>query len=121
MAITWGSAAHFLATAWHDVVTSAEAVARHQAQVQAVAVKVEEVEIIGTAIPPIAGVSLTALEITRLSMFAFGAICQLILKCDGDEAAAAKANPGIHPDLFSQAKQLMTQYPNLVSQAKSLL
>jgi hypothetical protein len=119
--ITWDSAAHFFATAWHDVVVGAEAVARHNAQVQAVGIKVEQIEIVGTLVPPTAGISLLALEITRLSMFAFGAVCQLILVADGDEAKAAKDNPGIHPDLFTQAKQLMAQYPQLVDQAKSLV
>lgn len=115
--VTFDSVGHFFAVGWHDIVVSARAVANHNAQVQQGANKVEQITA-GVAVffPP----ALEALEIERVSVFAFGIVCQLILAAEGPDAAA-KANPGIHPDLFQQASQLMTQYPQLVNQAKGLL
>ena len=115
--ITWDSVGHFFATGWHDISVAARAIADHQSQVQVVVSKVEEVTA-GAAVffPP----ALEALEIERVSMFAFGIVCQLILVAGGPDAAS-KAHPGVHPGLFQQASQLMGQYPSLVNQAKAML
>ena len=116
MAITWQSVSHFFATAFHDIGVGGRAVASHQAQIQAVGTKIEEVTAAVSAFYPPA---LMALEVERVSMWALGVICQLIQE-HGSADAASKANPGIHPDLFTQVEQLMQQNPQLVAQAAAL-
>lgn len=119
--ITWESAGHFFATAWHDICVAGRAVANHNQQIQQVGLKVEEITAAVAVIPAIAPEALLVLEIERISMFGLGIICQIILDHDHNLDAAAKANPGIHPNLWQQAAQLLTQYPQLVAQAKTLV
>lgn len=121
MAITWDSIGHFLATAWHDLCVGGRAVAAHNQQIQRAGTTAEELTAALAVVPGLAPEALAALEIERISMFGLGVICQIILDHDKDLGAAAKANPGIHPNLWQQALDLMTQYPQIVAQAASLV
>jgi hypothetical protein len=116
MAITFSGVDHFFAAALHDIVTGGRAVASHNAEIQQDGVKVEEVTAaVGAFYPP----ALVALEIERVSMFAIGVVCQLIMQ-HGSAAKASAANPSLPLTLFTQAEQLLEQNPQLIQQAAAL-
>lgn len=116
MAITFSSAEHFFATALHDIVVEGRAVASHNAQIQQAGTKVEELTAAVAAFYPPA---LVALEIERVSMFAIGVVCQLMMQ-HGSAAKASAANPSLPLTLFTQAEQLLEQNPQLIQQAAAL-
>jgi hypothetical protein len=113
--ITWSSAEHFFATALHDIVVEGRVIASHNAQIQAVGVKVEEVTAaVAMFYPPALG----ALEIERVSMFGIGVLCKLIMVHETPDKAAAAT--GLPIDLLTQTAALLQQYPQLIPQAASM-
>ena len=120
MAIILGTpVGHFFASSFHDILIGASSGchSRRKHRIDAVAVKVEEVTAAVSAFYPPA---IAALEIERLSVFALGAGCALLKKY-GSADAAAKAQPDISPDLWTQLEQLLMQYPQLTVQAEQII
>ena len=116
MAISFTGVDHFFATALHDIGVGGRAIASHNAEIQADGRKIEEITAAVSAFYPPA---LAALEIERISMFAIGVICELVMK-NGSAAKASAANPSIPLELFTQVEQLLQQNPQIVAQATAL-
>jgi hypothetical protein len=117
--ITFDSVGHFFATAWHDTCLAARVVANHNQQIQQAGFKVEEITGALALVPGVGAFAIPAEEIERVSMFSLGIVCQLIL-AHGSAQAASLKYPDVAESLFTQAEQLMTQYPQIVAQARSL-
>ena len=116
MSITWSSVGHFFASAFHDVVVGARAVASHNAQIQAAGTKVEEITaMVGAVYPP----ALAAMEIERIAMACLGEFAALV-QAHGTAQAASVAQPDADATLLAQVEALMKANPQYTQQAASL-